>query len=158
MVTQFEEALNILDAVQNTIRVSMQCYEADGLIMGVLWGVDHLLDNAINILQDIEQEETEKAVKELDAFPTISYETLAARQYEESEEKEAAEKKEETEEPPAKPEQVKVDLKDVHKLRMSGKKAKDIADSYGVTVTTVYGWFDKIKKKHPNWAEEWVRK
>ena len=51
MVTQFEQALNLLDAAQNTIRMAMQYYETEGMIAGVLWGADHMLDEAIRSLQ-----------------------------------------------------------------------------------------------------------
>lgn len=52
----------------------------------------------------------------------------------------------------------KVDLRKVHNLRMQGKKAAEIAISYGVSTQTVYGWFKQIKQKHPNWVEEWNRR
>lgn len=164
MVTQFEQALNLLDAAQNTIRMAMQYYETEDMIVGVLWGADHMLDEAVRSLQIIEAAEETKAEDEL-PFEKISFEELAAKQYMESEEKEAAEQpdnKETTEEPAEKlsggVKKVEVDLKAIHKLRMAGKKAKEIADSYGVSVYTVYGWFDKIKKTHPSWAEEWIRR
>ena len=101
MVTQFEQALNLLDAAQNTIRMAMQYYETEGMIVGVLWGADHMLDEAIRNLQIIEAAEETKAEDEL-PFEKVSFEELAAKQYMESEEKEAAEQpdnKETTEEP-----------------------------------------------------------
>lgn len=101
MVTQFENALNLLDAAQNTIRMAMQYYETEDMIVGVLWGAEHMLDEAIRSLQIIEAAEETKAEDEL-PFKKISFEELAATQYMESEEKEAAEQpdnKETTEEP-----------------------------------------------------------
>ena len=103
MVTQFENALNLLDAAQNTIRMAMQYYETEDMIVGVLWGADHMLDEAIRSLQIIEAAEETKAEDEL-PFKKISFEELAATQYMESEEKEAAEQpdnKETTTEEPA---------------------------------------------------------
>ena len=105
MVTQFENALNLLDAAQNTIRMAMQYYETEDMIVGVLWGADHMLEEAISSLQIIEAAEETKAEDEL-PFRKISIEELVAKQYMESEEQEAAEQpdiKETTEEASEKP-------------------------------------------------------
>jgi DNA-directed RNA polymerase specialized sigma24 family protein len=51
----------------------------------------------------------------------------------------------------------KIDLKQVHQLRMQGKTAKEIATSFGVSVSTAYRWLDDIKKNRPMWAQDWVR-
>lgn len=53
---------------------------------------------------------------------------------------------------------VSVNLRDVHNLRMQGKTAAQIAAGYGVKRATVYGWFQEIKKKHPAWVDEWMKK
>ena len=50
-----------------------------------------------------------------------------------------------------------VDLKTVHQLRMQGKSAKEIASSFGVSVSTAYRWLDDIKKNRPMWAQDWAK-
>lgn len=113
MVTQFEEAMNLVDASMNILTMAQIQHEAEPILAGVLWGVSNMLERALDIMEVIEEEKEAG----LDAFPTvqdkepetwinvtvpreelvkmgqqtIAFEELANEQFNESETREAAE-------------------------------------------------------------------
>ena len=164
MITNIEEAMNLIDAAQNTVMMLQLSVESEPMLPGVLYGINHMLERSIGLLGAVEAPVENRCVclerKTGEAErPQITLQELLTKQFDESEDAEAAEMEHKEEKPPEeKAGGENVDLRAVHNLRMQGKKAKEIADGYGVEVKTVYGWFKQIKEKHPGWVEEWNRK
>ena len=173
MVTIFEEAMDLLDAAHGIVEMTFDTFETEPVLSSALYGIKHLLDESIRLLCIVESEDKEEARTALEDAAqasaktnqsnSITYHEMMSKQYDDSEGLNEIptmsgtnDALDELIESAPKPEP-KVDLKDVHNLRMSGKKAQDIADSYGVPVSTVYGWFKQIKQKHPRWVEDWNR-
>ena len=165
MITNIEEAMNLIDASRNTVTMMHFMVEAEPILPGVLYGIAQMLQRSQELLEAVEASgenscicKEERKTGEAER-QQITLQELLTRQFDESEDAEAAELEHKEGKPPEeKAGRAKVDLRGVHNLRMQGKKAKEIADGYGVEVKTVYGWFKQIKEKHPGWVEEWNRR
>ena len=155
MVTVLEEAMDLTDSMLSTSKLLLEHGIADPDVMNVVYGMRHTLEVVANLLalveiNDAEVPDTPAEVNvEDNGKPTITknitYEEMMSKQYLENEHPEP------TETAP------KVDLKQVHQLRMQGKTAKEIASSFGVSVSTAYRWLDDIKKNRPMWAQDWAK-
>ena len=164
MIAPIEEAANLVDSAECMCKYVQRSFETDPEVSGIMYGVAYMLETALNILLTLEDAEKEKKFApaqleenqgEEEPRQKITYQEMMTKQLDKSEDAEAAELESEA---PEKEEEVKVDLRDVHNLRMRGKTAAEIAEGYGVKTTTVYGWFKRIKQKHTNWVEEWNRR
>lgn len=167
MVTVLEEAMDLTDSLLSTSKLLLEHGIADPDVMNVVYGMRHTLEVVANLLALVEIEDAEVPdtpaevnVEDSDGKPTITknitYEELMSKQYLENEHPEPVPGtmdalEELTESAP------KIDLKQVHQLRMNGKGAKEIAASFGVSVSTAYRWLDEIKKNRPMWAQDWVK-
>ena len=166
MVTVLEEAMDLTDSMLSTSKLLLEHGIADPDAMNVVYGMRHTLEVVANLLALVEIEDAEvpdtpvESNVEDNGKPTITknitYEELMSKQYLEGEHPEPVPGTmdaldELTESAP------KIDLKQVHQLRMQGKTAKEIASSFGVSVSTAYRWLDEIKKNRPMWAQDWVR-
>ena len=166
MVTVLEEAMDLTDSLLSTSKLLLEHGIADPDAMNVVYGMRHTLEVVANLLalveiNDAEVPDTPATVNVEDSEkPTIvkniTYEEMMSKQYLENEHPEPVPGtmgalEELTESAP------KIDLKQVHQLRMQGKTAKEIASSFGVSVSTAYRWLDEIKKNRPMWAQDWVR-
>lgn len=167
MVTVLEEAMDLTDSLLSTSKLLLEHGIADPDVMNVVYGMRHTLEVVANLLALVEIEDAEVPdtpavvnVEDSDGKPTITknitYEEMMSKQYLENEHPEPVPGtmdalEELTESAP------KIDLKQVHQLRMQGKTAKEIATSFGVSVSTAYRWLDDIKKNRPMWAQDWVR-
>ena len=166
MVTVLEEAMDLTDSLLSTSKLLLEHGIADPDAMNVVYGMRHSLEIVANLLALVEIEDAEvpdtPAVVNVEdnGKPTITknitYEEMMSKQYLEGEHPEPVpgtiEALEDMTE--ALP---KVDLKAVHQLRMNGKSAKEIASSFGVSVSTAYRWLDEIKKNRPMWAQDWAK-
>lgn len=168
MVTVLEEAMDLTDSLLSTSKLLLEHGIADPDVMNVVYGMRHTLEVVANLLALVEIEDTEipdtpaEVNVEDNGKPTITknitYEELMSKQYLEGEHPEPVPGTmdaldELIDSAPA----PKVDLKAVHQLRMNGKGAKEIATSFGVSVSTAYRWLDEIKKNRPMWAQDWVK-
>lgn len=158
MVTVLEEAMDLTDSLLSTSKLLLEHGIADPDVMNVVYGMRHTLEVVANLLALVEIEDAEvpdtpvESNVEDNGKPTITknitYEELMSKQYLENEHPEPTETIDTA---------PKVDLKQVHQLRMQGKTAKEIATSFGVSVSTAYRWLDDIKKNRPMWAQDWVK-
>lgn len=158
MVTILEEAMDLTDYHLSVCKMLLERGISDPDEANVIFGLRHSLEIVANLLALVEIEDAEvpdtPAVVNVEdnGKPTITknitYEELMSKQYLENEHPEPTETIDTA---------PKVDLKQVHQLRMQGKTAKEIATSFGVSVSTAYRWLDEIKKNRPMWAQDWVR-
>ena len=170
MVTVLEEAMDLTDSLLSTSKLLLEHGIADPDVMNVVYGMRHTLEVVANLLALVEIEDAEVPdtpaevnVEDSDGKPTIvkniTYEEMMSKQHDESEGLHEAvpgttDALDDLMDSAPTP---KVDLKAVHQLRMSGKGAKEIAASFGVSVSTAYRWLDEIKKNRPMWAQDWVK-
>lgn len=166
MVTILEEAMDLTDYHLSVCKMLLERGISDPDEANVIFGLRHSLEIVANLLAMVEIEDAEvpdtpaEVNVEDNGKPTITknitYEELMSKQYLEGEHPEPV---------PGTMDALddlmdsapKVDLKQVHQLRMRGKSAKEIATSFGVSVSTAYRWLDEIKKNRPMWAQDWVR-
>ena len=166
MVTVLEEAMDLTDYHLSVCKLLLEHGISDPDVANGIYGLRHSLEIVANLLALVEIEDAEvpdtpaEVNVEDNGKPTITknitYEEMMSKQYLESEHPEPVHGtmdalEELTESAP------KVDLKQVHQLRMQGKTAKEIATSFGVSVSTAYRWLDEIKKNRPMWAQDWVK-
>ena len=170
MITALEEAMDYADGIKSVIEMTLDTYEGVPGLTGVLYLLDQNMETLINLLAIVEAGEDmedapadEPTSTEANGKPTIvkniTYEEMMSKQHDESEglheavpgTNDALDDLMDSAPTP------KVDLKAVHQLRMSGKGAKEIAASFGVSVSTAYRWLDDIKKNRPMWAHDWVK-
>lgn len=155
MITVLEEAMDLTDYHLSVCKLLLEHGISDPDVANVIYGLRHSLEIVANLLALVEIEDAEvpdtpaEVNVEDNGKPTIvkniTYEEMMSKQYLENEHPEP------TESAP------KIDLKQVHQLRMQGKTAKEIATSFGVSVSTAYRWLDEIKKNRPMWAQDWVK-
>lgn len=167
MVTVLEEAMDLTDYHLSVCKLLLEHGISDPDVANGIYGLRHSLEIVANLLALVEIEDAEVPdtpavvnVEDSDGKPTITknitYEEMMSKQYLENEHPEPV---------PGTMDVLddlmdsapKVDLKQVHQLRMNGKGAKEIAASFGVSVSTAYRWLDEIKKNRPMWAQDWVR-
>lgn len=158
MVTVLEEAMDLTDYHLSVCKLLLEHGISDPDVANGIYGLRHSLEIVANLLALVEIEDAEvpdtpaEVNVEDNGKPTITknitYEELMSKQYLENEHPEPTETIDTA---------PKVDLKQVHQLRMQGKTAKEIATSFGVSVSTAYRWLDDIKKNRPMWAQDWVR-
>lgn len=166
MVTVLEEAMDLTDYHLSVCKMLLERGISDPDEANVIFGLRHSLEIVANLLAMVEIEDAEvpdtpvESNVEDNGKPTIAknitYEEMMSKQYLENEHPEPVPGtmdalEELTESAP------KVDLKQVHQLRMRGKSAKEIATSFGVSVSTAYRWLDEIKKNRPMWAQDWAK-
>lgn len=168
MVTVLEEAMNLTDYHLSVCKLLLEHGISDPDVANGIYGLRHSLEIVANLLalveiEDAEVPDTPATVNVEDSEkPTIvkniTYEEMMSKQYLESEHPEpvpgTTDALEDLMDSAPTP---KVDLKAVHQLRMNGKSAKEIASSFGVSVSTAYRWLDDIKKNRPMWAQDWVK-
>lgn len=168
MVTVLEEAMDLTDSLLSTSKLLLEHGIADPDVMNVVYGMRHTLEVVANLLALVEIEDAEvpdtpaEVNVEDNGKPTITknitYEEMMSKQYLESEHPEPVpgtmDALDDLMDSAPTP---KIDLKAVHQLRMNGKTAKEIATSFGVSVSTAYRWLDDIKKNRPMWAHDWVK-
>ena len=166
MITALEEAMDFADGIKSVIEMTLNSYEGIPTLTGVLYLLNQNMETLINLLAIVEAGDEKEEVPAAEGTKTetsdktsqdnsITYHDLMTRQFNESEGLHepipgTLEALEEVVE--ASP---KVDLEQVHRLRMQGKTAQEIADSFGVSKSTAYKWLDKIKKTRPGWADKW---
>lgn len=158
--------MDLTDSLLSTSKLLLEHGIADPDVMNVVYGMRHTLEVVANLLALVEIEgaevpDTPAEVNVEDSEkPTIvkniTYEEMMSKQYLEGEHPEPVPGtmdalEELTESAP------KIDLKQVHQLRMQGKSAKEIATSFGVSVSTAYRWLDDIKNNRPMWAQDWAK-
>lgn len=166
MVTILEEAMDLTDYHLSVCKMLLERGISDPDEANVIFGLRHSLEIVANLLAMVEIEDAEvpdtpvESNVEDNGKPTITknitYEELMSKQYLEGEHPEPV---------PGTMDALddlmdsapKVDLKQVHQLRMRGKSAKEIATSFGVSVSTAYRWLDEIKKNRPMWAQDWAK-
>ena len=167
MVTVLEEAMDLTDYHLSVCKLLLEHGISDPDVANGIYGLRHSLEIVANLLALVEIEDAEVPdtpaevnVEDSDCKPTITknitYEEMMSKQYLEGEHPEPVPGtmdvlEELTESAP------KIDLKQVHQLRMNGKGAKEIAASFGVSVSTAYRWLDEIKKNRPMWAQDWAK-
>ena len=169
MVTVLEEAMDLTDYHLSVCKLLLEHGISDPDVANGIYGLRHSLEIVANLLALVEIEDAEVPdtpaevnVEDSDGKPTIpkntTYHEVMTRQFDESEGLEpmpgTTDALDDLLDSAPTP---KVDLKAVHQLRMSGKGAKEIAASFGVSVSTAYRWLDEIKKNRPMWAQDWVR-
>ena len=167
MVTVLEEAMDLTDYHLSVCKLLLEHGISDPDVANGIYGLRHSLEIVANLLALVEIEDAEVPdtpatvnVEDSDGKPTITknitYEEMMSKQYLENEHPEPV---------PGTMDALddlmdsapKVDLKAVHQLRMNGKTAKEIATSFGVSVSTAYRWLDEIKKNRPMWAQDWAK-
>ena len=158
MVTVLEEAMDLTDYHLSVCKLLLEHGISDPDVANGIYGLRHSLEIVANLLALVEIEDAEvpdtpvESNVEDNGKPTITknitYEELMSKQYLENEHPEPTETIDTA---------PKIDLKQVHQLRMQGKTAKEIATSFGVSVSTAYRWLDDIKKNRPMWAQDWVK-
>lgn len=158
MVTVLEEAMDLTDYHLSVCKLLLEHGISDPDVANGIYGLRHSLEIVANLLALVEIEDAEvpdtpvESNVEDNGKPTITknitYEELMSKQYLENEHPEPTETIDTA---------PKVDLKQVHQLRMQGKTAKEIATSFGVSVSTAYRWLDDIKKNRPMWAQDWAK-
>lgn len=158
MVTILEEAMDLTDYHLSVCKMLLERGISDPDEANVIFGLRHSLEIVANLLamveiEDAEVPDTPATVNVEDSekpaiVKNITYEEMMSKQYLESEHPEPTETIDTA---------PKVDLKQVHQLRMQGKTAKEIATSFGVSVSTAYRWLDDIKKNRPMWAQDWAK-
>ena len=158
MVTVLEEAMDLTDYHLSVCKLLLEHGISDPDVANGIYGLRHSLEIVANLLALVEIEDAEvpdtpvESNVEDNGKPTIvkniTYEEMMSKQYLENEHPEPTETIDTAQ---------NVDLKQVHQLRMQGKTAKEIASSFGVSVSTAYRWLDDIKKNRPMWAQDWVK-
>lgn len=158
MVTILEEAMDLTDYHLSVCKMLLERGISDPDEANVIFGLRHSLEIVANLLamveiEDAEVPDTPATVNVEDSekpaiVKNITYEEMMSKQYLENEHPEPTETIDTA---------PKVDLKQVHQLRMQGKTAKEIATSFGVSVSTAYRWLDDIKKNRPMWAQDWAK-
>ena len=158
MVTVLEEAMDLTDYHLSVCKLLLEHGISDPDVANGIYGLRHSLEIVANLLALVEIEDAEvpdtpaEVNVEDNGKPTIvkniTYEEMMSKQYLENEHPEPTETIDTAQ---------NVDLKQVHQLRMQGKTAKEIASSFGVSVSTAYRWLDDIKKNRPMWAQDWVK-
>ena len=166
MVTVLEEAMDLTDYHLSVCKLLLEHGISDPDVANGIYGLRHSLEIVANLLALVEIEDAEvpdtpvESNVEDNGKPTIvkniTYEEMMSKQYLENEHPEPV---------PGTTDALddlmdsapKVDLKAVHQLRMNGKTAKEIASSFGVSVSTAYRWLDDIKKNRPMWAQDWAK-
>lgn len=169
MVTVLEEAMDYADGIKSVIEMTLDTYEGVPGLTGVLYLLDQNMETLINLLAIVEagddmeeasvdrESTAEASENEINQDNSITYQELMSKQFDKSEGLHEPEPipgaldalDEVVESAP------KIDLASVHALRMQGKTAQEIADSFGVSKSTAYKWLDKIKKTRPGWADKW---
>lgn len=158
MITALEEAMDYADGIKSTIEMTLNSFEGIPTLTGVLYLLNQNMDTLINLLAIVEAGDemtevpaTDESIAETSDRTSqdhsITYHDLMTRQFNESEGLSGTD--------PAEDPAPKIDLESVHALRMQGKSAQEIADSFGVSKSTAYKWLDKIKKTRPGWADKW---
>lgn len=158
MITVLEEAMDLTDYHLSVCKLLLEHGISDPDVANGIYGLRHSLEIVANLLalveiEDAEVPDTPATVNVEDSekpaiVKNITYEELMSKQYLENEHPEPTETIDTA---------PKVDLKQVHQLRMQGKTAKEIATSFGVSVSTAYRWLDEIKKNRPMWAQDWAK-